>query len=448
MNKTESSTRGSGPEDGRAIEAMSDQELQDIHSRVCYKLSRRYLNSTEKTTDAEKREIEALELHEKALDKEIERRSETGDVVRKLYQPAGEQSLPRTPEGIMRFGTIGAKYRELFHGRKDAHLDRTVDIEEFCVSAAAKQPLDKRTLQESAGTDAGFSVPEIWAAGIYDSVLEESIMLSKVRVYPMQTNVLHIPAWDSTDKVQGPYASVACEMIGETTSATLTTPQMRVINLIAKKMGLAFNTSREVYEDSGSLAASLDPLIRNSLNYYLDQKIIRGSGTGEALGIINSPAKISIGRNAAGQVGYTDISAMAGRLHPAFWKNAIWLASPSVLVQLLRMVDGGSRYIWAPNMAAGVASAVPGFLLGRPLYLTDHCNQLGEASDIVFCDPSVYGLGMRREIVIFTTADAYFLQDLITWKGLVRFDGTGLLNEAIRPANSTTTLSWVVDLQA
>ena len=142
MNKTESSTRGSGPEDGRAIEAMSDQELQDIHSRVCYKLSRRYLNSTEKTTDAEKREIEALELHEKALDKEIERRSETGDVVRKMYQPGGENSLPRTPEGIMRFGTIGAKYRELFHGRKDAHLDRTVDIEEFCVSAAAKQPLD------------------------------------------------------------------------------------------------------------------------------------------------------------------------------------------------------------------------------------------------------------------------------------------------------------------
>ena len=80
------------------------------------------------------------------------------------------------------------------------------------------------------------------------------------------------------------------------------------------------------------LAASKTLAFTNDITY------LRGTGVGQALGILNAPTLITITPEtgqAANSIIYTNIVKMVARLLPLSWGNAVWVVHPSTVTQLL-----------------------------------------------------------------------------------------------------------------
>jgi len=76
------------------------------------------------------------------------------------------------------------------------------------------------------------------------------------------------------------------------------------------------------------------------LGWYMDYAFINGTGEGQPLGIINDPALITVDKEdsqAAATITYQNVVNMFSRLAPSCFTNAVWLANPSVIPQLLTM---------------------------------------------------------------------------------------------------------------
>jgi len=72
----------------------------------------------------------------------------------------------------------------------------------------------------------------------------------------------------------------------------------------------------------------------------MDYAFINGTGEGQPLGIINDPALITVDKEdsqAAATITYQNVVNMFSRLAPSCFTNAVWLANPSVIPQLLTM---------------------------------------------------------------------------------------------------------------
>ena len=344
-------------------------------------------------------------------------------------------------EEVRPFGAINASYRSLFYGSDRTSIPVTEKAEEFC-----RRVLATRTMIAGSLADGGASVPEYWFDDVYRNVLHESVALPRVRVYPMQSNILHIPAMDSEDSSAGYIGGVGAVWQGEGKAAAEVSPKLRMLTLKTHKLAMYVSASREVIEDSGNLAGVLGNQMVYALQQTADEVILTGNGVAQPLGVIYSPARIDYTRNAAGAVSFADVAGMYARLHPAFARGAVWVGHPSIIPQLLVMADAGSHAIWRPTMS-GAVEGVPGMpLLGLPLLLTDKLPALGTCGDLVLANLAQYAVGIRRGTILETTNSAYWSQDLFRFRVVMRLDGGSLLDSPITPRTGGSTLSAFVVL--
>ena len=367
---------------------------------------------------------------------------------------------PRTPrlgnvrkkaapaEPSPRFGEIGRRYRTLFYGSEDVKLDGgDFETKEDFLRAIAFNSMEVRTMSGLSGSGGGFTVPELWWSEIYDSTVEESVCLSRARIYPMKSDTLNIPAWESSDHQAGPIGGFNASWLTELGTATEVNPTMRMISLYCNKAGIYCSASREVLADGVGLSTQIGPVLTRSIGYFIDDCLISGNGVGRPLGIINAGSTISVSRTAANQIAYADVIAMYARIYPNFVKNACWIANPATLPQLLTMSDPGSHYIWMPSGADGVAGAVAGTLLGRPLYISEKASNLGTKGDLILADLSAYALGIRQDVVFESSNAPGWLQDTMSFRVIMRLAGQPLLAKAITPKSGGNSLSWAAVLE-
>jgi HK97 family phage major capsid protein len=211
------------------------------------------------------------------------------------------------------------------------------------------------------------------------------------------------------------------------------------------KLIMGIDLSREAIEDCGSLAASIAPLMTLNLALTVDEAILRGDGQSKPLGILNAPATLPVSRVGALAVTYPDLVAMLGKLHPNC-RNAIWIVSPTVLPQLLGMVDGANHYIWQPSAVGSAAGAVPTSLLGRPLFISDMASALGTTGDVILADFGFYGFVQKQGMIVEQTNAARWTEDAVSMRCVWRLDGSPLLTTPITSRNSGGTLSPFVIL--
>jgi len=430
LNNSDKLTRGGVANDQR-IESMTPEQLRDLHSEICYKIARRLVNLNEQSSEAEKKEVDDLEKFEREIDKALDRAEEP---VRKLYASSSGGHRP----GGLRSGEVGLKYEDLFGF---GGLGPFENREHFYACVIANQVPETRTMLAGTGAKGGFTIPSELARDIYNAVMDISATLPYVRTFRMGTGELNIPCWDSENRSEGGIGGFGGSWIGEEETATPVTPKLRLVTLTAKKLAVFINISRECISDSLTLGQQLGPTMVRSLAYSLDAAIISGNGAGRPLGILNSPSRIQVGRAVANQISFADIRALYVRLHPGFLKNARWLVSPSAVAQLLQLADAGSHALWVQS----AGPSVPPTLLGLPVGISEKCSALGTEGDIILCDLSQFGYGLREDIVIERSEAPCWVQDLVSLRALCRCDGQALMDSVITPA-SGDSLSWCVTL--
>jgi HK97 family phage major capsid protein len=87
----------------------------------------------------------------------------------------------------------------------------------------------------------------------------------------------------------------------------------------------------------------LGKAITKALGFFLDSAFLNGVGVGEPEGVINAPATVIVAKEtgqAAATINYENVKRMFARLHPASFKNAVWVANSTTIPQLLWVLAG------------------------------------------------------------------------------------------------------------
>jgi len=346
-------------------------------------------------------------------------------------------------------GQIGPRFKTLFPG-VSLSTDGWSSRQEFLSTIHSGLSHPRLTaMVEGTGSGGGFLVPTEYAAEMLDAMMENSIVMSRARIYPMETEKLKIAGFDaSTNTATTLFGGIDAQWIGESDTGSTTNPKVRKIELTAHKLALFTSTSNELAEDGLNLDSQLSTSMNEANSWFLDYAFLRGTGAGQPLGVLNDPALITVNKATvqdADSLVYENLCDMLGRLHPGCFNRAVWVANPTCIPELLQLSQPiGTGGVTVPVMR----ETDGGFqIFTKPVLFTEKLPVLGDKGDIILADFSQYAIGLRREISIEKSAHIRFMQDEVVWRAITRIDGEGRWNKAFTPANGATQ-SWCVCLEA
>lgn len=219
----------------------------------------------------------------------------------------------------------------------------------------------------------------------------------------------------------------------------------QVVLTANEEFGLAFATERIIHDSPQSFVAIIaagftDEFVSNAISERLN-----GTGNGERLGVLNSPAKIAVakeGGQGAGTIKKENIDKMMARC----WKpsRAIWLANHNTRPQLRSLVQvigtGGNSVSYFTNNPGGAE-----FLDGRPIFFTEYCKTVGTEGDLMLVVWSEYLEGTFQSTQYAESIHVRFAAAERCFRFYRRNDGQPWWRSVLTPKNGDT-LSPIVTL--
>lgn len=307
--------------------------------------------------------------------------------------------------------------------------------------------LIRAAMGEGQGSTGGFSVPDEYAFATLDAALENELIRPRAQVYAMSSSHKMIGTFDDTTHAGGAVNGVALQWLGESTSMDLKQAKLKLTTLRAGKAGALVPVSNELLADGMNFSQQLSTALTNSLSFGLDHAFLQGTGGVMPLGILNSPALISVQKEVLQQadtIVWENLANMLARLHPGVLRGAIWIAHPSALPQLMALAVpigvGG-------QLQAAVRENNNGFtLMTLPLFFSEKLNPLGDKGDILLCNPQFYLIGIRKEISLEVSGHYGFRTDETYFRVIARVAGQPAIGDPWQPMNSAPTLSAFITL--
>ncbi len=302
----------------------------------------------------------------------------------------------------------------------------------------------KAPLAEASGTTGGYLVPPQFIAELLQLAAEDAIVRPRAYKQPMSSRTAQIPFLDQTTAQTAGrsafFGGVVANWVGEAGALTETEPTFRLMELVAHKLAGYTLSSTEEQEDSAiGLEQLLKTLFSKAIAWYEDYAFLRGDGVGKPLGILNSPAAISVSRaGGASTFTFADLGAMLKRAPSQSMDKLIWIMHQTVIPQLFALLQANSTQV---TFLTNVRDKPQWQLLGYPIIFSEKLPALGTAGDVMLCDFSMYVIGDRRALEIASSEHFKFTNDQMTWRFTYRVDGQPWLNNPITLADGTNTIS-------
>lgn len=290
------------------------------------------------------------------------------------------------------------------------------------------------------GVSGGYVVPTDYSAQLLQVTPANSPIVARTNQVPVALPSGEWPAFDlavgvtagagDTNLAAGLVATVTEE------AATLTedTPVFRAIEWRLHKVGRYVEVSNEFQADS---PVAIENLLRGLINLAINSKnernVLRGSGAGEPLGILNAGCTIALATASDNTFGEADALAMLSRHKNMSGQLSAWIMSPTVIPDLAAFAD--SSY----NPIVHFVEGVRGMLLGLPILYSEHM-PIANGDDVILADLGSYYF-WHKPLEISFSEHAAFTRDMGTWRYSQRNDGKPALNSAITgadPGGSTT----------
>lgn len=188
----------------------------------------------------------------------------------------------------------------------------------------------------------------------------------------------------------------------------------------------------ELLDDAPRMASRLTTRAGQALAWKKNSAMMRGTGSGQPLGWLNSGALITVAKE-AGQSADTIVAAnvlnMFTRLAVVPGDSPRWLANRNIIPQLATMTIG-DQPVWMPP--SGLAAAPGGFLLGLPVMLTEHASTLGDLGDIQLMSGRGY-YSLRRDggPQFASSIHLFFDYNIEAFRWMTRFGGQPHLSAPI-----------------
>ena len=306
---------------------------------------------------------------------------------------------------------------------------------------------------EYSGGEGGYLVPHQLTASILGPLFSESGILSRVNLLPMTSNVLVAAGFNTTDTSSGAVGGLELKWEAEGETLDSQTGVLGSIFLRAKKGAILVECSNELLEDSVAASVQLEQVMRNATQLGLERAILTGNGVGQPRGVLNDVGLVTIAKEsgqAADSLVFENIVNMVARQHPSTLANSVWIASPSVLPQLLSLafpIRDGANVVGGSQVPITVEGEPVGMyrLMGLPLLLSETLPALGDKGDLMLVNFGEQLLGMRTDLQIEMSPHLKFNQDKTVFRLRVRCDSTGRWSGPATPLNGNS-LSWAVCL--
>jgi HK97 family phage major capsid protein len=355
-------------------------------------------------------DIDACEaMVERAFrNEELEKRSAELDALVGIQHDRGERS---EDDGLT---PIEREARSLFLPET-----RTVD---FAANVADLRNIERRDLLAGTATDGAELVPTTLFGQLYVQLRDGATSM-----FSLSRQVI-TPAGEQIDFPTVTAFSTAT-LVGEAGPILESDPQFGTVPLNAYKYALAIQVSHELDADQavpGALPWVVDQAV-DGIRRGVGADLIAADGTNRPKGILEGTNTQTI----PGIVGPADADILIDAQHDIiepYRAGAVWLFNDATIKGIRKLKDQDDQYIWQPGLTAGA----PDRLLGAPVY-TDAAVELPGSLKRI----GVYG-NIQRGYVTRTVAniraerstDYAFLNDLVTWRFLGRFDGEIIDNNA------------------
>ena len=315
------------------------------------------------------------------------------------------------------------------------------------------QKLAATGMGEAVGSEGGFLVQKDFSTALLERSGTEAVLATRCTRMPIgpTSNGLKAPYVDETSRVTGSrWGGVTIYRAAEGIAPTSARAKLGRWELdLEKLIGLVYVTE-ELMQDAVALNAFTSQAFGEEFAYVLDDEILNGTGVGKCLGIMNSPALVSVAKEtaqAAATIVPENVTKMYSRCLGRFRSNSVWLINQDVEPQLFLMKlpvgTGGQPVFMPPNGLSGSPFAT---LYGRPLIPIEQCATLGTKGDIVLADLSQYVLIEKGGLQAASSIHVRFINDETAFRFTMRVNGQPKWKTALTPAKGTNTLSPFVSL--
>jgi len=308
---------------------------------------------------------------------------------------------------------------------------------------------------EGVPADGGFLVQKDFATEIIKNIYETGALASRCRRIPISgnSNGIKLNGVDESSRANGSrWGGVRGYWANEAATVTKTEPKFRQIELTLNKLMAIYYATDELLQDAATMDSVLSQAFREELQFLLDDAIIRGTGAGQPLGILNSGCLVTAtaeSGQATDTILFENVLKMWSQMLAPSRANAVWLINQACEPQLYSMaLSAGTGAVPVYMPAGGISGSPYSTLFGKPVIPVEQASALGDVGDIMLADMSKYLIAEKAGIQMASSMHVKFIYDEMAFRVTYRVDGQPIMNKAITPFKGANDLSCFVALAA
>jgi len=394
------------------------REMTDEEEKAWSGMEEREAELNEEIEKAEKREARRADL-----DKKIDELQKSAEPEARAFNPNVIQMEKRDIDTDKEFRGIG----EMLHSIRFKPNDKRLGA-----------LYDSREQSMTDGVKGGFMVPQQFMNTLMSISPDAAILRSRSRVIPAGSPpdaAITIPVLDQTSS-SNVYGGVVVDWIEEGATKPETDLDLQEIELKPKEVAGHIVTTDKLLRNWQAADSLLGAQLMAAKTGAEEYAIYTGSGVGQPLGVLNSPARINYTRAGANAIAYADVVGMLARLLRR-GGTPVWVCNQTVIPQLANIVDANNNNIFVFDVAAGL----PASLLGYPIVFNERVASLGSTGDLSLLDMSYYLIKDGSGPFIASSEHVHFTRNKTVIKMFWNVDGQPWLREPLQLEAGSSTLN-------
>lgn len=359
------------------------------------------------------------------------------------------------------FGSVGEYFQSLAATVVPVDVAYGGKIGQFHAGTMDRRLTELRTVLGAASggsvgvpSEGGFLTGTELSNELLAGAFETGLLAPRVRRRELTgpNNSIKFNAYDETSRATGSrYGAVRAYWKAEAVALEGSKPKFRQVALEPKKLTGLYYATDELLQDAQALEAEIKDAFSSEFGFQIDDAILHGDGVGKPLGIMQSPALVTIDGE-EGQAADTIEVVNLTKLYAAWLgqrKRGVWLTNRDTFPQLAALsIEVGTGGSAVGLLGGNVANEPYARMTGMPVLELEQSPTLGDAGDVMLVDPRQYMLvdkgGMQGAVSIHVK----FVEDEVVFRFIYRVDGQPIPASAVTPYKGAQDRSPFVALGA
>lgn len=297
-----------------------------------------------------------------------------------------------------------------------------------------------KAMTEGTGNAGGYLVQEQEIVNRLTAMPEKERWLSRIRREQVATPTGKWTDWDVTFTPTAGIGQTAGAARAKTANRveggayTETQPYLKQLEWQVSDAASGYvKVSRELRQDTaGAIGEVVGSRIRRAVNARMAFLVLKGTGVGQPLGILNSPALVSALHASASAFAYGDALNAIAVFEPLMG-DGFWVANRTNLPEIHIVAQNAGGYVTDMNREPGT---VP--MYGFEVFTSEHLPVTDNAGSIILIDGGSYIIFEHGPFYLEYSEHADFLNGNDVWRFGQRIDGKPILDSTIKEGNAGT----------